>query len=128
VGLDDPMTGWSLAPQGDPDPDRLDFSRVQGPPPRKGDFSILLNHRPEGYRQASLAGFNLYLAGHTHGGQLQLPGVPGLNAAALFYKYTTGLYHEHPAYLNVSRGLGSVGLPFRLFAWRELDVLTLRRG
>ena len=37
-------------------------------------FSILLSHTPEIYRQASHAGFNLLLAGHTHGGQICLPG------------------------------------------------------
>ena len=37
-------------------------------------FSILLSHTPEIYRQAAHAGFNLLLSGHTHGGQICLPG------------------------------------------------------
>ena len=38
------------------------------------DFSILLSHTPEIYRQAAHADFNLLLSGHTHGGQICLPG------------------------------------------------------
>ena len=37
-------------------------------------FSILLSHTPEIYRQAAHADFNLLLSGHTHGGQICLPG------------------------------------------------------
>ena len=39
-----------------------------------GGFSILLSHTPEIYRQAAHAGFDLLLSGHTHGGQICLPG------------------------------------------------------
>ena len=132
VGLDDPgHRAAFVAPRwkrgADDDPDVLTFSNVQGPPFRAGDFNLLLNHRPEGYRQASREGFDLYLAGHTHGGQYQVPFAKGLNAAAIFYKYSSGLYHEHPTWLNVSRGVGTVGLPFRVFAWPEIDVITLAK-
>ena len=39
-----------------------------------GEFSILLSHTPELYRQAQQHGFKLFLGGHTHGGQVCLPG------------------------------------------------------
>jgi predicted MPP superfamily phosphohydrolase len=135
VGLDDQNSGsWmgfysARKKQGlETDPDVLNFGYLTGPARRPGDFSILLNHRPEGYRQANNEGFNLYLAGHTHGGQYQLPWDSQDNLAAYFYRYSSGLYHEHDCYLNVSRGLASVGLPYRLFAWHEIDLLTLRRA
>ena len=38
------------------------------------EFSILISHTPEVYRQAALADFNVLLSGHTHGGQICLPG------------------------------------------------------
>jgi predicted MPP superfamily phosphohydrolase len=129
VGLDDRGTRGSwLGRRGqnvDPDPDILTFSGVLGAPFRSGDFNLLLNHRPEGYRQASRLGFDLYLAGHTHGGQYQAPWCKEVNLAAVFYKYSSGLYHDHPTWLNVNRGLGSVGLPFRVVAWPEIDLITL---
>jgi predicted MPP superfamily phosphohydrolase len=131
VGLDDQGSNrfWMGSRKiSNEDPDSLDFSAVSGPEPLEGDFLTLLNHRPEGYRQANAAGFRLYLAGHTHGGQCQIPGDSQLNLAANFYKYSSGLYHDWPAWLNVSRGLASVGLPFRLFAWPEIDLLELKRG
>jgi predicted MPP superfamily phosphohydrolase len=40
----------------------------------EGAFSILLSHTPEIYRQAAHAEFNVLLSGHTHGGQICLPG------------------------------------------------------
>lgn len=39
----------------------------------EGEFSILLSHTPEIYRQAAHAGFKAMLSGHTHGGQVCLP-------------------------------------------------------
>jgi predicted MPP superfamily phosphohydrolase len=135
VGLNDSLSGMKLRRRAfissnsiDQDPDVLNFSKVQGPNRREGDFNILLNHRPEGYRQASQMGFDLFLAGHTHGGQYRVPWAPEVNVASLFYKYTHGLYKEHSAWLNVSQGLGSVGIPFRLFAWPEIDLITVRKA
>jgi hypothetical protein len=48
-------------------------------------FSILLSHTPEIYRQAALADFNLLLSGHTHGGQICLPGDSVLRGAYGFW-------------------------------------------
>lgn len=132
TGLDDQGLHHSWMGSGRPslvkaDPDALNFGIVQGPAPRPGDFSILLNHRPEGFAQSVRQGFNLYLAGHTHGGQYQLPGEDRVNLAAAFYKYSSGLYHEHDAWINVCRGLAAVGVPFRLWAWPEISTIKLTR-
>ncbi|MDR1394747.1 MAG: metallophosphoesterase [Deltaproteobacteria bacterium] len=130
VGLDDRFRGFIAGSRHpDDDPDILDFSLVKGPEKREGDYQILLNHRPEGVRQAMAAGFNLYLAGHTHGGQYSVPGTEHrLNLAALFYKYTAGLYPVLNGYINVSCGLAAVGVPFRLISWPEINLITLRRA
>lgn len=50
-----------------------DIARSAAAIPRD-EFSVLLSHTPEIYRQAAEAGFDLMLSGHTHGGQLCLPG------------------------------------------------------
>jgi predicted MPP superfamily phosphohydrolase len=107
---------------------QLSFGSLGGPGPREGDFRILLNHRPDGFRQAMGEGYGLYLVGHTHGGQYAVPGFPEANLAHLFYKYTSGLYKEHGGYLNVSCGLASVGIPFRFGPWPEFSILTLERA
>src|SRR5258708_8588247 len=49
----------------------------------KSAFSMLLSHTPEVYRQAAHANFNLMLSGHTHGGQLCLPGSIPINLEAV---------------------------------------------
>jgi uncharacterized protein len=51
--------------------DNIEKTASEIPP---GEFSILLSHTPEVYRQAAHAGFRLLLSGHTHGGQVCLPG------------------------------------------------------
>jgi uncharacterized protein len=53
---------------------RVDNIEKAGSQIPAGDFSILLSHTPEVYRQAAHADFNLLLSGHTHGGQICLPG------------------------------------------------------
>ena len=133
IGLDDQGIHHSWLGRGGPslnhkdDPDALNFTLVRGPAPRPGDLTILLNHRPEGFAQAARHGCRLYLAGHTHGGQYQCPYKDQVNLAAAFYKYSSGLYHEHGAWLNVSRGVAAVGIPFRLWAWPEVSLLTLTK-
>lgn len=133
IGLDDQGIHHSWMGSGPPSVDKEDLDvlkleDLKGPAPRPGDFIILLNHRPEGFRQAARHGCRLYLAGHTHGGQYQIPRHDQINLAAAFYKYSSGLYQDHGAFINVSRGLAAVGIPFRLWAWPEISLITLRRG
>ncbi|MDR2724946.1 MAG: metallophosphoesterase [Candidatus Adiutrix sp.] len=123
VGLDDQGGRWTWLGEAE----ALDFKVVTGPPARPGDLKLLLNHRPEGFPQAARAGFQLYLAGHTHGGQYQLPWDSQSNLASVFFKYSSGLYGQEGGWLNVNRGLAAVGAPFRLWAWPEIDILTLKK-
>ncbi|MCE1229367.1 MAG: metallophosphoesterase [Firmicutes bacterium] len=91
----------------------------------KGLWRLALVHRPSQWADARSIGARLTLAGHTHGGQINL--VPGLSSARMLGPYTEGLYRHGPDALYVSRGLGVVGLPVRLGAPPELPILTLRR-
>jgi uncharacterized protein len=90
---------------------------------------VLLAHDPVLFPDAASRGVDLTLSGHTHGGQI---GVPFLakrfNLARVMTRFTTGLYRSGPSTLYVNRGLGSTGLPVRIFVPAEIAVLTLRRA
>jgi hypothetical protein len=75
---------------------------------------------------ALATGARLVLSGHTHGGQINL--VPGISSARILGPYTGGLYEVGGARLFVGRGLGVVGLPFRIQAPPEIAVITLVRA
>ena len=95
----------------------------------KPDFSILLSHRPERLAQYAKEEFSLVLSGHAHGGQVRLPGIPGLYAPnqGIFPQYTCGIYRLGRTRMVVSRGVGnSVHCP-RLFDLPEAATLVLRR-
>src|SRR5437764_15101049 len=72
------------------------------------DFSILLSHTPEIYRQAAHAGFNLLLGGHTHGGQICLPGsIPITLDSVLPRRMGAGSWHFRNMAGYTSVGAGS---------------------
>ncbi len=90
------------------------------------DFSILLSHTPEIYRQAAHAGFDAILSGHTHGGQICLPGsIPITLDATLPRAFGSGAwkYNEMSGY--TSCGAGSSVLPVRLNCPPEITLHTL---
>jgi uncharacterized protein len=94
-----------------------------------GEFSILLSHTPEIYRQAAHADFNLLLSGHTHGGQICLPGsVPIILDAVLPRRMGAGAwqYHDMAGYTSV--GAGSSVVPVRLNCPPEITLHCLRSG
>jgi predicted MPP superfamily phosphohydrolase len=98
-----------------------------GIPP--GAFSILLSHTPEIYRQAAHAGFRLLLAGHTHGGQICLPGsIPITLDSALPRRFGSGAWKYHDMIGYTSVGAGSSIIPVRINSRPEITLHRLRRG
>ncbi|MBW2315875.1 MAG: metallophosphoesterase [Deltaproteobacteria bacterium] len=87
---------------------------------------VLLIHRPEAFPQAQRLGFPLVLAGHTHGGQLALPGSGHLNLARIVTRYHRGLYRENGSTLYVNRGIGVAGPAIRFNCPREIATIELR--
>jgi len=74
-------------------------------------FTLLLYHSPDLMPEAAEAGVDLYLCGHTHGGQLRLPLLGALITSSDFGKrYEMGRYVEDQTVLYVSRGLGMEGM------------------
>lgn len=91
-------------------------------------FPLLLTHRPERFPDYVAGRARLVFCGHAHGGQIRLPGVGGLVAPGqgFFPKYTGGVYRRGRTVMVVSRGLGGIGIPPRLFNRPEVVTVTLR--
>jgi predicted MPP superfamily phosphohydrolase len=113
VGLDEP---WA----GEPDP----VAALSGAPP--GSLKILLCHAPDGFPLVP-SGIALYLAGHTHGGHIALPGgvpivlPPGPGSR----RWPRGMYSIGGGVAFVSKGIGGAEVPIRAFATPEVVVFTL---
>ena len=94
-----------------------------------GRVSILLSHTPEIYRQAAHAGFDLMLSGHTHGGQICLPGgVPILLEADVPRAFGAGAWRHAAMAGYTSVGAGSSVVPVRFNNRPEITLHQLVRG
>lgn len=95
----------------------------------RGAVSILLSHTPEVYREAAAAGFALMLAGHTHGGQICLPGgIPIMTASTAPRWSVAGAWawQEMQGYTSV--GLGTSLVTARFNCPPEITLHRLRCG
>jgi hypothetical protein len=105
---------------------RLAALLAQAPP---GTFSLLLYHTPDLMPQAAALGVDLYLAGHTHGGQWRVPGFGAIVTSSRYWKrYEAGQYRQGKTHLYVSRGLGMEGFGApraRFFCPPEVVSVTL---
>jgi len=119
VGIDDPRN-WKAD---DPQPLDIDLA-LRRTPPRA--FQILLAHRPGAFDGAAPRGIPLTLAGHIHGGQFYVP-ILGWSPGRLITKYVMGYFRQGNSQLYVSRGIGVVGVPIRVFVPPEIALLELRR-
>jgi uncharacterized protein len=115
---------------------------------RKDMPNILLSHNPNSFRRAAELGIELSLAGHTHGGQVQVEIVEhSFSPARFMTDFIAGLYRlpmgtrsvqgspaggdsasGKQAALYVNRGLGTIGMPVRLGVPPEITLITLRRA
>ena len=87
------------------------------------EFSILLSHTPEIYRQAAYAGFNLLLSGHTHGGQICLPGRIPLTLDSVLPRHMgSGAWKYNDMIGYTSVGAGSSVVPARFNCPPEITL------
>jgi predicted MPP superfamily phosphohydrolase len=120
AGVDDPGTLWTAR-----DLELPALEELARALPEDGPV-LLLVHRPEVFPQAARLGFPLVLAGHTHGGQLAVPGLAHrFNLARLMTRFDRGLFRENGSVLYVSRGAGVAGPALRISSPREITTLEL---
>jgi uncharacterized protein len=95
-----------------------------------GGVHLLLYHSPELMPEARGYDLDLYLCGHTHGGQVRLPFIgPVVTSSQLGRRYVMGHYEEAGTHLYVSRGVGLEGLSaprVRFLSPPEVTLFTLR--
>jgi predicted MPP superfamily phosphohydrolase len=87
--------------------------------------TVLLAHDPRRLVEAAALDVGLVLSGHTHGGQVVLPGVGAI--AARRFPVLAGLARQDNTTMFVSRGIGTVYVPIRLNCPPEVALLTLER-
>lgn len=114
VGVDDPFTGY----------DNLGDA-LRGT--QRTPFAILLTHSPQMFMKADLTKFDLVLAGHTHGGQVRLPGLGPLWLPAGSEGYDSGWFYGVNTQMYVTRGVGTSILPIRFLCRPEIALITLKR-
>ncbi|MEP6655366.1 MAG: metallophosphoesterase [Myxococcales bacterium] len=112
VGLDDAFTGQ---------PDLEPALRDAGGAP----LTIAVAHSPEVLPLVAGKGIPLLMCGHTHGGQIASPRGPILLHGRQGRRYPAGLFQLPDLHLFVSRGLGNVELPVRVFARPDVCLFTL---
>jgi len=94
-----------------------------------GACNVLLSHNPDVFPVAAQQGYNLLLAGHTHGGQVTIEILDqSINPARFFTPYVYGLYRTGAAAAYVTRGIGTIAIPARIGAPPEISVLRLRKA
>jgi len=93
------------------------------------DLRLLLSHHPDAFDPGRRHGFDLTLAGHTHGGQVVMARERGTKGSvgfgSLAFQYPRGLYRLGGRYLHVTSGVGS-WFPLRWRCPAEIALLTLR--
>jgi predicted MPP superfamily phosphohydrolase len=94
-----------------------------------GAVNVLLSHNPDVFPTAARKGFDLMLAGHTHGGQVRAEILNvDLDFARFYTPYVKGIYEENGRVCYVTRGVGSIGIPSRVGAPPEISLIRLSRA
>jgi predicted MPP superfamily phosphohydrolase len=93
-------------------------------------FGVAVMHSPDSAAEAAACGYELIVAGHTHGGQVRLPVVGALvTNSAMPQRLASGLIRLGRSWMHLSPGLGtSKYAPFRFLCPPEATLLELRQG
>ena len=88
------------------------------------DLKILLAHQPKSIKDASRAGFQIQLSGHTHGGQY----FPYTFMVKLDQPYIKGLHKHDNTWLYINKGTGYWGPPLRIGVPSEITLITIKKA
>lgn len=108
----------------------LSVDRVAAFPPKPSHaLRIVMSHYPDAILRAGVLRADFFFAGHTHGGQICLPGGrPIITHDALPRPYASGIHRFDDTWLIVNRGLGFAGIPVRLFCPAEvIEVKVVKK-
>ncbi|WP_323659067.1 metallophosphoesterase [Aliarcobacter butzleri] len=87
----------------------------------KNSPSIFISHQPKDYKIALNSNSNLFLCGHTHGGQIY----PFHYLVKFVQPFLAGLFYKNKTAIYVNKGLGTWGVDFRFKADAEVTILKL---
>lgn len=109
--------------------DRPNYLRGAGRLMAPNAFNLLLSHNPDVFPAAARQGWDLTLAGHTHGGQVNVEILHhDFNVAYFYTPYVYGQYRSGRSSIYVTRGIGTIGMPARLGAPPEIAVIRLQQA
>jgi len=94
----------------------------------QSETNILLAHEPDFADEISRTTVDLQLSGHSHGGQVWIPGVGAPWLPQLGRKYPRGIYKIRNLVLYTNIGIGTIRMPIRLNCPPEITLITLRSG
>jgi len=116
------LAGVDDALKGTPDLGRA----IEKIPPK--EVIVLLAHEPDFADEAAMSPVDLQLSGHSHGGQIWIPGIGAPWLPPLGRLYPRGLYRIDNLILYTNVGIGTIHVPIRINAVPEVTLLTLRTG
>jgi predicted MPP superfamily phosphohydrolase len=91
------------------------------------ETTILLAHEPDFADDASLSPVDLQLSGHSHGGQIWIPGIGAPWLPPMARRYPRGLHQLGNLTLYTNIGIGTIRAPIRINCQPEITVITLRK-
>lgn len=115
------LVGLGSACANDADPARA----IPASAIRDKEAMIVLAHEPDILPGIAKYNADLMLSGHTHGGQIRIPFLPPFLLPQYGKRYVEGWFRYGSTQLYVNRGIGAIGIPFRLNCPPEITLLTL---
>jgi predicted MPP superfamily phosphohydrolase len=115
AGVDDALVGLADMPK-----------TLKGVP--ASEATVLLAHEPDYADYAAKFSVDLQLSGHSHGGQVRIPGVGPIVLPEMAAKYHTGLNRVGEMQVYTNWGLGVITPPVRFLCPAKVTLITLRRG